>query len=165
MSEEIKIGRRHFLSTAGVSIAAGQFGIIGSAVAQSSKAKPATVPAIKGGTNKSFTSLKQIDAGLLNVGYAELGPIDGPTAILLHGWPYDIHSSATARRGFCRMIPYGTASHRHSLLISFTSWTLSKFRRPSSAGFDWGARTADIIAVLWPERCKGLVFRERLSDR
>jgi len=111
MSEEIKIGRRHFLSTAGVSIAAGQFGIIGSAVAQSSKAKPATVPAIKGGTNKSFTSLKQIDAGLLNVGYAELGPIDGPTAILLHGWPYDIHSfidvaPLLASTGYRVIVPY-----------------------------------------------------------
>jgi hypothetical protein len=90
MIEEINQDRRRFLATA--IIASAQLGMIGSSAAQSSKAKPATVAAIKPGTNTSFGSLKQVDAGVLNVGYAEAGPIDGPPVILLHGWPYDIHS-------------------------------------------------------------------------
>src|SRR5262245_14600253 len=84
--------RRRFLATAAMTIAAARLGISGSAVAQTSKASPASVPAIKPGTNKSFGSLKQIDAGVLNVGYAEAGPSGSPAVILLHGWPYDIHS-------------------------------------------------------------------------
>jgi hypothetical protein len=75
-----------------MTFAAAQFGMFRFAEAQSGKAEPAAVPPIKPETNTSFASLKQIDAGLLNVGYAEAGPADGPAAVLLHGWPYDIHS-------------------------------------------------------------------------
>ena len=94
-----------------MAIAAAELGMVGSAVAQSSKAKPATVPPIKPGTNKSFGSLKQIDAGVLNVGYAEAGPADGPPVILLHGWPYDIHSFVDvapllASAGYRVIVPY-----------------------------------------------------------
>src|SRR4029434_3220621 len=92
MVEEINHDRRRFLATAIMTIASGELGIIGSAAAQSSNAKPATVPAIKPEANKSFGPLKQIDAGLLNVGYAEMGPSGGPPVLLLHGWPYDTHS-------------------------------------------------------------------------
>src|SRR6266571_1454896 len=92
MSEEINSDRRRFLGMAAMTFAAAQLGMIGSAVAQSGKANPASVPTIKPGTNKSFGSLKQIDAGLLNVGYAEAGPANGPPVILLHGWRYDIYS-------------------------------------------------------------------------
>ena len=92
MSEEINNDRRRFLGTAAMTIAAAQLGMFGSASAQSGKTKPANLPAIKPGTNKSFGALKQIDAGVLNVGYAEAGPANGPAVILLHGWPYDIHS-------------------------------------------------------------------------
>src|SRR5215510_482909 len=92
MSEEINYGRRRFLATSAITIAAAQFGMIGPAPGQSSKAKSAGVPTIKPGINTSFGSLKQIDAGVLNVGYAEAGSINAPAVILLHGWPYDIHS-------------------------------------------------------------------------
>ena len=85
--------------------------MIGSANAQSGKAKPAELPAIKPGTNTSFGPLKQIDAGVLNVGYAEAGPADGPAVILLHGWPYDIHSFVDvapllASAGYRVIVPY-----------------------------------------------------------
>src|SRR4051812_27522293 len=92
MSEEINHDRRRFIGTAAMSIAAARLGLSGSADAQSSKAKPADLPTIKPGTNTSFGALKQIDAGVLNVGYAEAGPANGPAVMLLHGWPYDIHS-------------------------------------------------------------------------
>ena len=92
MSEEIKYDRRRFLGTAAMTIAAAQLGLIGCAREQSSKINPADRPTIKPGTNTSFGSLTQIKAGVLNVGYAEAGPTDGPAVILLHGWPYDIHS-------------------------------------------------------------------------
>jgi hypothetical protein len=91
MSEEINHDRRRFFSTVAMTIAAAQFGIIGSAAAQNSRPSQATVPPIKPGTNCSFGSLKQIDAGVLSVGYAEAGPSNGPAVVLLHGWPYDIH--------------------------------------------------------------------------
>src|SRR6267142_6219441 len=92
MSEDINRDRRRFFGTAAITIAAAQFALGGSAEAQSDKAKPAELPRIKPGTHTSFGALKQIDAGVLNVGYAEAGPVDGPPVILLHGWPYDIHA-------------------------------------------------------------------------
>src|ERR687889_326802 len=92
MSEGINYDRRRFLTAAVTTIAAAELGMMGSAAAQSSKAKATTLPTIKPGTNKLLGPLKQIDAGLLNVGYAETGPSGGTPVILLHGWPYDIHS-------------------------------------------------------------------------
>src|SRR5262245_19479852 len=108
MFAAINLDCRRFLATAAMTIAAAQLGIIGSAAAQSSKA---SVPAIKPGTNTSFGSLKQIDAGVLNVGYAEAGPNNGPPVILLHGWPYDIHSFVDvapllAKAGYRVIVPY-----------------------------------------------------------
>jgi hypothetical protein len=91
-SEEIDHNRRRFCGTAAMTMAAAQFGMFGSADAQSRKVNPADLPPIEPGTNTSFGPLKQIDAGVLNIGYAEAGPSDGPVVILLHGWPYDIHS-------------------------------------------------------------------------
>jgi hypothetical protein len=93
MSKEINRDRRRFFGTAAMTVAAAQFGIIGSPAAQSNITKTADVPAVKPGTNASFAPLKQIDAGVLSVGYAEAGPANGSVVILLHGSPYDIHSS------------------------------------------------------------------------
>jgi hypothetical protein len=92
ISQVIDLHRRRFLGTAAITIAATHLAMIGFADAQSSKLIPAGAAPIRPGTNTSFASLKQIDAGLLNVGYAEAGPAGGPAVILLHGWPYDIHS-------------------------------------------------------------------------
>jgi len=129
------------------------------------------------GTGNAFGSLKQIHAGLLDVGYAEAGPAGGPVVILLHGWPYDIHSFVDvapmlAAAGYRVIIPYlrGYGTTR------FLSADTIRNGQPAAlaldvialmdalhigkaviAGFDWGARTADIVAALWPDRCKALV--------
>jgi alpha/beta hydrolase fold len=111
MSEEINHNRRRFLGTTAMTIAAARFGLIGSADAQSDKTNPAKVPTIQPGTNSSFGAPKQMDAGLLNVGYAEAGPARGPAVILLHGWPYDIHSYSDvapllASKGYRVIVPF-----------------------------------------------------------
>jgi pimeloyl-ACP methyl ester carboxylesterase len=185
MSDEIDYHRRRFFGTAArsaaTSIAAIQFGIqfgmAGPAGAQSGTAKPAEVPAIKPGTNTSFPPLKQIDAGLLNVGYAEAGPANGPVVILLHGWPYDIYSFVDvapllASAGYRVIVPfvrgYGTTrflssgTFRNGQPSAVATDVIAfmdalKIEKPILAGFDWGARTANIIAALWPERCKAMV--------
>ena len=177
MSEEIDDHRRRILGTAAMGIAAVQFGMIGSADAQSSTAKPADVPAIKPGTNTSFPPLKQIDAGPLNVGYAEAGPANGPVVILLHGWPYDIYSFVDvapllASAGYRVIVPYvrgygttrflsgGTFRNGQPSAVAADTVALMdalKIEKPILAGFDWGARTANIVAALWPERCKAMV--------
>ena len=125
ISEEINHNRRRFLGAAAMTVAATQFGVFGSAEAQSKKANPANVPAIKPGTNTSFGSLKKINAGLLNVGYAEAGPADGPPVILLHGWPYDIHSfidvaPLLASAGYRAIVPYLRGYGTTSFLSSVT---------------------------------------------
>ena len=111
MSEIINHSRRRYLGTAAMTIAAGQIGMIGSAEAQTSDTKAAGPTAIVPGTLTSFASMKQIEAGVLNVGYAEAGPADGPAVVLLHGWPYDIHSYVDvapllASAGYRVIVPY-----------------------------------------------------------
>src|SRR2546421_2327323 len=106
MSEQVNHDRRRLLGTAVLTIAAAELAMIGSADAQSKTMNP-----IKPGTNTSFGSLKQIDAGVLNVGYAEAGPANGPPVILLHGWPYDIYSFVDvapllASAGYRVIVPY-----------------------------------------------------------
>src|SRR5262245_45365411 len=108
---EIDCHRRRLFSAGAMAIVAAQLGMTGAATAQSATAASSRVPAIKPGTNTSFATLKQIDAGALNVGYAEAGPADGPPVILLHGWPYDIHSFVDvapllASTGYRVVIPY-----------------------------------------------------------
>src|SRR5215213_7155984 len=136
-----------------------------------------TATTIKPGTNTSFDALKQIDAGVLNVGYAEAGPADGPSLILLHGWPYDIHSYVDvapllAAAGYRVIVPYlrgygttrflsgETARNGQQSAIAVDMIALIdalKIEKAIVAGCDWGARTADIVAALWPERCTALV--------
>ena len=121
--------------------------------------------------------MKQIDAGLLNVGYAEAGPADGPAVVLLHGWPYDIHSFVDvapllASAGYRVIVPYlrgygttrflsgDTIRNGQQSAVALDIIALMdalKIDKATLAGFDWGARTADIVAALWPERCKALV--------
>jgi pimeloyl-ACP methyl ester carboxylesterase len=174
IANDINQDRRRFFGTAAMAIAATQLGMIGPAAAQGVGAK---IPAIKPGTNTSFGPLKQVDAGVLNVGYAEAGPANGPVVVLLHGWPYDIHSFVDvapmlAQAGFRVIVPhlrgYGTThflssetarNGQPSALAVDTVALLDalKVERPILAGFDWGARTANIVAALWPERCKAMV--------
>ena len=111
LSGDLSLPRRRFFGAAAVTIAAAQLGVMGSANALADEIQRAQLPAIKPGTNTSFGPLKQIDAGLLNVGYAEAGPADGPAVILLHGWPYDIHSfvdvaPSLASAGYRVIVPY-----------------------------------------------------------
>ena len=175
--EEIDRHRRRFCGTAAITIAAAQLGMIDLANAQAGKSKPTQLPAIKPGTNTSFSSLKEIDAGVLNVGYAEAGPTDGPAVILLHGWPYDIHSYVDvapllASAGYRAIVPYlrGYGATRFlssetlrngqpsALAVDVISlMDALKIEKAILAGFDWGARSANIVAALWPERCKALV--------
>src|SRR5260370_31613706 len=106
-----ELDRRRFLRNATVAFAAAELATIGSADAQSSQTSPAPVPQIRPGTNTSFGSLKRVNAGVLSIAYAEAGPADGPPVLLLHGWPYDIHSFVDvapilANAGYRVLIPY-----------------------------------------------------------
>jgi pimeloyl-ACP methyl ester carboxylesterase len=121
--------------------------------------------------------MKQIDAGVLNVGYAEVGPTGGPAVVLLHGWPYDVHSYVDvapllAKDGYRAIVPYlrGYGTTRFLAGETFRNGQQSVLAVDTIAlmdalgietailgGFDWGARTADVVAALWPERCKALV--------
>jgi pimeloyl-ACP methyl ester carboxylesterase len=176
MSRQFTIARRHFIGTAAVTVAATQFAAIGFADEPASKATSA-LPPVKSGTETSFGSLKHINAGPLSVAYAEAGPSDGPAVMLLHGWPYDIHSfvdvtPSLASAGYRVIVPYvrgyGTTRFLSSATLRNGQQSVLaldiinlmdalKIHTATLAGFDWGARTVDIIAALWPERCKGLV--------
>ena len=175
--EKIDRDRRGFLGTAAATLAAAQFMLSGSVQAQPGNAKLAAMRPIKPGTNTSFAPIKQIDAGLLNVGYAEAGPANGPPVLLLHGWPYDIYSFVDvapllASAGYRVIVPYvrgygstrflssDTMRNGQQAAVALDAIALMdalKIEKATLAGFDWGARTADIIAALWPERCKALV--------
>jgi len=167
-TETIDQGRRRLLGVAVIGIAAAQLGASGHAHAQTPGASAAT----------SFPGpLKQINAGLLSVGYAEAGVPNGPAVILLHGWPYDIHSFAEvapllAAAGYRVIVPYlrGYGSTRFlanetvrngqqsALAVDLINFMDALgIQQAVLAGFDWGARTACIVAALWPERCRALV--------
>jgi pimeloyl-ACP methyl ester carboxylesterase len=174
IANDIDRNRRQLVGAAVLALAAAELGLPGAASAQT---RSSSLPAIKPGTNTSFGSLKQIDAGVLNVGYAEAGPPDGAPIILLHGWPYDIYSFVDvtpllASAGYRVIVPfvrgYGTTRFLSSetprngqpaavAVDAIALMDALKIEKPVIGGFDWGARTADIIAALRPERCKALV--------
>jgi pimeloyl-ACP methyl ester carboxylesterase len=135
------------------------------------------------GTGPSFGTVKQIEAGVLNAGYVEAGPADGPAVLLLHGWPYDIYSfaevtPALASAGYRVIVPfargYGTTrflsdgtprNGQQAALAQDVIALMDALDIESAilAGFDWGARSADVIAALWPERCQALVLWHGIS--
>ncbi|RWM33544.1 alpha/beta hydrolase [Mesorhizobium sp.] len=173
--EEIDHSRRRLFGIAAATFAAAQLGATNGASAQGDR-----TDATASGTRQprtSFASLKQIDAGLLNIGYAEDGPAGGPPVILLHGWPYDIYSYVDvapllAAAGYRVIMPflrgYGTtrflsdATVRNGQQAALAADIVALMdalgiRKAVLAGYDWGARTANIVAALWPERCKAMV--------
>jgi pimeloyl-ACP methyl ester carboxylesterase len=169
--EHIDHGRRRLFGAAAIALAASSVPWIGSAKGQTPP------PVARAGTDRSFGSLKQVRAGMLSVGYAEIGPGDGPAAILLHGWPYDIHSfldvaPVLAGAGYRVIVPYlrgygttrflsaDTPRNGQQSVVAVDAIALMDalgIQRAVIGGFDWGARTANIVAALWPERCKALV--------
>lgn len=174
MAREIDNGRRQLLGAAILAATAAEFGMIASA-SGAAQGKP-PVPA-GSGASSTFARLNQIDAGDLNIGYVDMGRRDGPPTILLHGWPYDIHSFVDVApllvaKGFRVIIPhlrgYGsthflsdqTIRNGQQSVVAVDVINLMdalKIDRAVIAGFDWGARTADIVAALWPQRCQALV--------
>src|SRR6476659_6925797 len=161
------ITRRDFARTVGLAVA----------TSTSARCTSPPPPAAPPSPHTSFASLKHIDADALNVGYAEDGPADSPPVILLHGWPYDIHSYVDvapilAAKGYRVLVPYlrGYGSTRFRAadtvrngqqaalaqdIVAFMD--ALKIDRAVLAGYDWGARTADIVAAIWPQRVKALV--------
>jgi pimeloyl-ACP methyl ester carboxylesterase len=170
MSDQIDHERRFLLGMAAISLSAGE--VFMSGPASATAAKPKVPP-----SHTSFGPLRQIDAGTLNIGYAEAGPVHGPAVLLLHGWPYDIHAFVDvapllAEAGYRVIVPYlrgygttrflsaDTMRNGQQSVVAVDAIALMdalKIDKAIVAGFDWGARTADIMAALWPERCKALV--------
>jgi pimeloyl-ACP methyl ester carboxylesterase len=175
---DINHGRRRFLGVAGataLALGATQLALAGSAEAQTSAAGSAGSSLAAAGP--AFGPLKQINAGVLNVGYVELGPASGRPVILMHGFPYDIHSYAEvapllAAAGYRVIVPYFRGYGSTTFLSASTPRNVDqaafaldiialldalKIERAILAGYDWGSRTGDIIAALWPQRVKALV--------
>ncbi|MBR0692752.1 alpha/beta fold hydrolase [Bradyrhizobium lablabi] len=177
MSDQVNANRRRFLRNVAMTAAAASFAINTPDKTQAAQQKTLDTTNFKVGTNTRFASLKQIDAGLLNVGYAEAGPADGEPVILLHGWPYDIYSFVDvapllAAAGYRVIVPYlrGYGTTRFLSDATFRNGQPSaiavdiialmdalKIEKATVAGFDWGARTANIMAALWPQRCRAMV--------
>jgi pimeloyl-ACP methyl ester carboxylesterase len=174
MHEAIDHERRRLFGAAALTLTAAEFGIIGTTQAETNSASEV---GIKPEAKTSFASLKQIDAGVLNVGYAEVGPPNGSPVILLHGWPYDIHdyievAPILAAQGYRVIVPHlrGHGSTRfrdtttprsgQQAAIGVDVIALMDALNISTAvlaGYDWGGRAACVVAALWPERCAGLV--------
>ncbi|WP_044564134.1 alpha/beta fold hydrolase [Azospirillum sp. B4] len=173
MSTSLVNPARRRLFGAAAAVAAAQFGLISSARAGAPESPPVPAPS----SGRVFTGLKQVDAGPLSIGYVDAGPAKGPAVILLHGWPYDIHA-------FVDMVPLLTAAGHRVIVPHLRGYGTTRFLsagtvrngQPAAlaadvvalmdalgigkavlAGFDWGARSADIVAALWPERVRALV--------
>lgn len=173
MTNEIDHHRRQLLGAAALGVVASQLGAVKSALGQTAP-KRSTASSESG---SSFGPLKQIEAGVLNVGYAETGPTSGPVVILLHGWPYDIHTYVDvapllASQGYRVIVPYlrgyGTThflsdaalrnGQQSALAVDFIAlMDALNIEKATIGGCDWGARTANIVAALWPERCNAMV--------
>jgi pimeloyl-ACP methyl ester carboxylesterase len=169
--------RRRFFGTATIALAAPQIDLTAPANAQSDSPSKGNSPSVSPGRASAFASLKQVDAGALSVSYADAGPAGGPAVLLLHGWPYDIHSFVEvtpllAAAGYRVVVPYlrgyGDTRFRSSETVRNGQQSVLahdvielmdalKIQKATLAGFDWGARTANIVAALWPERCNALV--------
>ncbi|WP_426125873.1 alpha/beta fold hydrolase [Pararhizobium sp. PWRC1-1] len=169
--------RRQFLAIATGAFALAPAVTIGPARAKSKEVNLTADTASTLRSNATFAALKQIEAGVLDIGYAEAGPVDGPVAILLHGWPYDIHTYVDvapllASKGFRVIVPYlrgygtttflsaDTLRNGQQAVLAIDIIALMdalQVDRAIIAGCDWGARTACILAALWPERVKALV--------
>ncbi|ERI12046.1 alpha/beta hydrolase [Ochrobactrum sp. EGD-AQ16] len=175
MSNEINHQRRRFFGIAAMTVAAVEFGVTSLASARPAGAPPQPVPGA--GRHTSFKTLKQVKAGVLNIGYAEAGPKDGPAVLLVHGWPYDIYSFVDvapilASAGYRVIVPYLRGYGTTHFLSSETSrngqqsalavdmialMDALEIDKAIVAGYDWGARTVNIMAALWPERCQAMV--------
>jgi len=173
LKSETAAGRRWLAPSILALALFGAFGVTG--VQAATNAEPTA--AASASSHTSFGALKHVKAGLLNVEYAEVGPADGPVVILLHGWPYDIHSYVDvapllAEKGYRVLVPYargyggtqfvsaktlrnGQPAALASDVIDFMD--ALKIKTAVIGGYDWGARSADIVAALWPERVKALV--------
>jgi len=170
------ISRRHLLAMAGASAGATLIGHR-PLFAEHERTVRTVVDTSATTMNTSFGTLKQIDAGVLNVGYAEAGPEDGPAVVLLHGWPYDIYSYVDvapllASKGYRVIVPY-TRGHGTTRFLSSDTvrdaqqsavaldavalMDSLKIKKAIFGGYDWGGRSACAVAALWPERCKALV--------
>jgi pimeloyl-ACP methyl ester carboxylesterase len=179
MPYEIDPDRRRFLGAAALALAGTQLDVMTRAQAQTGAAPAQKLSTGKPAMNNhtSFAAIKQINAGLLNVGYVDAGPADGPAVVLLHGWPYDIYSYVEvtpllASAGYRVIVPYlrgygstrflSSATMRNGEPAALARDSIDlmdalKIQKPIIGGFDWGGRSADIIAALWPDRCKALV--------
>ncbi|HEY6806423.1 MAG TPA: alpha/beta hydrolase [Pyrinomonadaceae bacterium] len=162
------VSRRNFLSLSAAGIAISWIDLIG---------RKANAGNVFTAQNPPFGPIKQINAGILNVGYVDAGPANGRPVLLLHGWPYDIHSYAEVvplltAKGYRVVVPYlrgygsttfvsaDTVRNGQPAALAEDVIALMdalKIDKPIIGGFDWGARSADIVAAIWPERCKGLV--------
>ena len=176
-SDDIDVRRRHLVGAAAVTLAATQLGVASLSHAQQGSADPKMQAPAKAAAHTSFAPLKQVKAGDLTIGYAETGPASGPVALLLHGWPYDIYSFVDvapllAAAGYRVIVPYlrGYGTTRFvsdstvrngepaALAVDIVAMMDAlKIKQATIGGFDWGARTANIIGALWPQRCKAMV--------
>jgi pimeloyl-ACP methyl ester carboxylesterase len=177
MQDQIDQKRRSFLGVTALGLAIAPFGLSSLASAQTAKPAAAGGKHVASGGHTSFKAIKHVKAGLLDVAYAEDGPANGKPVLLLHGWPYDVYSFVDvapilAAAGYRVIMPwlrgYGDTrflsadTKRNGQQAALAQDAIDlldalKIDKAIVAGFDWGARTADILAALWPERCKALV--------
>jgi pimeloyl-ACP methyl ester carboxylesterase len=177
MSQEINLERRRLFGMAAITVAAAELGLVSPVRAQVKSMSAEQLPVKKSGAHTSFASLKSVRTAELEIGYAEAGADNDPVVLLLHGWPYDIHSYVDvaprlAAKGYRVIVPYlrgyGTTrflsadTPRNGQQAALAADMIALLdalgiEKAIVAGYDWGARTADIMAALWPERCKALV--------